>query len=184
MMRARIDFIHEKERPARLATMLLTGSVLMLTGALAILTWHQQGVENSSRVLKDRQALIALNQVQQQQDQALMASRLSHLQDKRWKTALRQLNTPWFPVLSAIEDSAIPPAYIMSTRLDPERGTLELDVIAPQFNDALHMVDHLQSLSALTQARLVTREAPQPGSPGGDSRFVIHAAWGEPRHAR
>ena len=183
MMRGRIDFIHDTERPSRLASLFRLGAAILLLCTIAILSWQQHGVDESAARLKERQALIAQQQEQHEQDQAFAAARLSHLQDKRWKAALRELNTPWFAVLGAIEESAVPPAYILATRLDPERGSLELELIAPQFDDALQLVEYLQNQPGLTQPRLVTREAPQQGSTGIDSRFVIHAAWGGP-HAK
>lgn len=183
MMRRPVDFIRDTERPSRLSTLVAVSAGVMLLGAGALLSWQQQGVETSAGRLQARQAVMAREQEQQAQALALMASRSSHLQDKRWKAALRQLDTPWFTVLGAIEESAVPPAYILATRLDPERGSVELELVAPQFNDALQMVDYLQHQAGLNQPRLVTREAPQAASPGSDSRFVIHAAWGVP-HAQ
>lgn len=184
MMRSRIDFIHDTERPSRLASLFLLGAGSILLCTAALLSWQQHRVDESSARLKERQAIIAHQQGERERDQALAASQLSYLQDKRWKAALRELNTPWFAVLGAIEESAVPPAYILATRLDPERGSLELELIAPQFDDALQLVEYLQTQPGLTQPRLVTREAPQQGSTVTDNRFVIHAAWEGPAHAK
>ena len=184
MMRRRIDFIRDQERPSRLATLFMSATGASLLSAATILAWQQQGVTQSTLQLKERRALVTHQQEQQAQHQALMAARLSYLQDKRWKAALQQLNTPWFTVLGAIEASAEPPAFVMAARLDPERGSLELELVAPSFSEALQMVESLQQKPGLTQPRLVTREAPPPASTAGDSRFTIQAAWEGQAHVK
>ena len=70
MMRGRIDFIHDTERPSRLASLFRLGAAILLLCTIAILSWQQHGVDESAARLKERQALIAQQQEQHEQDQA------------------------------------------------------------------------------------------------------------------
>ena len=180
MLRSRIDFVRDKERPSVLSGMVLGVGMLCILGTALACAWFKQGLDDAQGALRARQALVAEQQRQVEHAKAQAASRLDHWQDKRWQAALRELNTPWLPVLEALEGAAEPPAYILAMRLDPDRHALELELVAPQFDDALQMVDDLQGRAGVANARLITREAPQTGTPGGgDTRFVLHAAWGQ-----
>ncbi len=185
MKRSQIDFIHEKEASSMLSTLMLAIGVAALLGSAITWMWSEQQELMALDALETQQALANTRTQQAERAEAAILAQQSFANDKRWKASAHQLRTPWFAVLGVLEEVAQPPAYILSARLDPARDAVELEVVAPKFDDALLMLDNLQQQGAVSEPRLVTREAPQPStspSPSiADMRFVIQAAWRHPQ---
>lgn len=172
-----IDFVRTTQRPSRLAlTTLLVGLLCLCVGATTL--YDQQmalmaarktlaNAEKTKRLEADRRAETLRNQ----ESDAMV------WKDPRWIKAKEELMRPWMPVLAASETAAAPPIYLLALNMDPEKRSIQLDGLAPDFNAVITAVKNLQGQKVLLNPQVVSRESVDMASDGPAIRFAVRAQW-------
>jgi len=87
--------------------------------------------------------------------------------------ARAELDTPWLPMLQAIESATHDPVYLVALDLDPSTGTLRLEGEASTFDAILAYLQALDAQPALTAVTLVSHAEIAPGGATPTSPAIV-----------
>lgn len=177
-----IDFARSKPRSGKLAIALAMSGIIAILISMAYQVWILRLREAALISLNTAQSKVAHNKYKQDLIERQLATKQQSQQEPRWLKAVADMRAPWALALGAVEVAARPPSYVLALRMDPSQNILNLDAVAPNFDQALKLLTTLHEQPAIKEAVLVSRESVVQPTPGEvvDMRFSIRARWRQP----
>lgn len=164
-MRLRIDFSGRRPRP-RVSSVLLLGitcaALIAAAGEYSVAHTEQQAVVEA---LANIRALGTRKAVQ-----------ISPKQIEAMNRTVRQLNLPWQPLLSAIEEHLSERVSLLSLEPDASVRIIHLQVEARSADDMLDFVEALDSDNRFVAATLKRHEINESDH-NRPYRFILEAEW-------
>lgn len=168
-----VDFLHPATAP-RVGWWLLAAGVLAMGAA----KWYDQ------HLLKER---LLADRVEQSRAEAYRAAqkaeapRALSTADRRLQRAQAELRRPWIASLRAIESAAVDPVYLLSISFEPAVGGIQLEAVAPGFEQALAFTHVLAEGAALSSVTLASHEqTTEVAAVSSMVRFTVLTRWNAP----
>ena len=152
----------------------ITLAVIFLLGAgllLALYLHLAAGNAVLQKQLNARQALAAPASTQRAKPTAMDQALAAEMAD-----AQLQLQTPWLPLLHALEQAHQPSLYWMQLAPDAKRKHLRMVVLAPKRQQGWALVDRLKKQSSLSDVKLNASESTDVNGLAMTT-FQLEAGW-------
>lgn len=139
----------------RLAQAVLGLSALLAVLALVAWRWAAQDAEREAAALMRRHtALQAASQGQPATAAADPAAPLSADQRRQFNQVVHALDTPWGPLLSALEAAGQPKVAVLSVEVQVERRAVRIQTEGPELEALLRHAEALQTVEPFRGMRL------------------------------
>lgn len=147
--------------------------VCVLAASLLLALYLKLAADNTAlqKQLNTRQALSATATSHRERPTAVDQGLAAEIAD-----AQLQLQTPWLPLLHALEQAHQPNLYWMQLAPDAKHKHLRMVVLAPNLKEGWALVDRLKKQSGLKDVKLNTSESTDVN--GLDmTTFQLEAGW-------
>lgn len=166
-----VDFLHPRRAP-------WTGWLLLALGAAtaAAAVWHDREIDTA-------QAARELAQAKRQDEEAQARRRAQQaltptVDSIRELGARSELQRPWMATFRALEAATADPVFVLALNIDPGKGSVHVDAVAPTLDDALVYVERLGQEHALADVHLTSHDVQNDLSTGRSSaHFSVGAKW-------